>query len=363
MILTKDLKMNEIDSISTNLTMCTASTETTTFTINSEQTTPSDRKPNSKDFSKNLNNTDSIDINEDQIVNNVRINDSSVDFSLNSSFEDSNLNLINYDKRIRKPDSDKTKDMDKEEVKSLLEHQSKIEQIENQIIIEKKIESQTFLTRVQTKYFEDIRCFTFFMCLIVMLTNALIVGYRNSVITTIEKRFEFSSVLSGVLSGCLEFGSLIATLLISYFFTKSHIPRAIAFSSFFCAIGSLLYALPHYLSKPYTLNNINIHKTTDDLICKIVHSKKLLNISLVESNNQMEVFAQAQKSPIDSIFAGLDLNTDCLFKSSNYGFFIIFILANVLIGSSSAPLYTLGTTYIDNHVSKENSSIYLGTGK
>ena len=115
-----------------------------------------------------------------------------------------------------------------------------------------------------------------------MLTNALIVGYRNSVITTIEKRFEFSSVLSGVLSGCLEFGSLIATLLISYFFTKSHIPRAIAFSSFFCAIGSLLYALPHYLSKPYTLNNINIHKTTDDLICKIVHSKKLLNISLVE---------------------------------------------------------------------------------
>ena len=126
MILTKDLKMNEIDSISTNLTMCTASTETTTFTINSEQTTPSDRKPNSKDFSKNLNNTDSIDINEDQIVNNVRINDSSVDFSLNSSFEDSNLNLINYDKRIRKPDTDKTKDVDKEEVKSLLEHQSKI---------------------------------------------------------------------------------------------------------------------------------------------------------------------------------------------------------------------------------------------
>lgn len=78
----------------------------------------------------------------------------------------------------------------------------------------------------------------------------------------------------------------------------------------------------------------------------------------------MEIFAQAQKSSADSIFSRLDLidklDTSCLFKSSNYGYFIIFILANVLIGSSSAPLYTLGTTYIDNHVSKENSSVYLG---
>jgi hypothetical protein len=61
-----------------------------------------------------------------------------------------------------------------------------------------------------------------------------------------------------------------------------------------------------------------------------------------------------------SIFSKI-LTDECSeFRTKNYGYFSIFILANVLIGSSSAPLYTLGTTYIDNHVTKENSSIYLG---
>ena len=102
-----------------------------------------------------------------------------------------------------------------------------------------------------------------------MLCNALTVGYKNSVVTTIEKRFEFSSGVSGILSGCLELGSLITTLLVSYFCTKSHIPRAIALSAILCAIGSLLCALPHWFLDSYTLDNKVMNQTIDDLICQI----------------------------------------------------------------------------------------------
>jgi hypothetical protein len=262
----------------------------------------------------------------------------------------------------------------------------------NKSIISKSISSR----------FVDIRSFTFFMCLIVMLTNALSVGYRNSVITTIEKRFEISSVLSGVLSGCMEFGSLITTLLVSYFFSTSHIPRSIAASSLCCAIGSLLYALPHLISGSYTLNNRVMNKSTDDLICRTssfrnnrlnqtsmslianrlnetflavdyvnVNDTKIKNnfnglitssLFLKDNYETNEALAQAQQAAaaVISFLNPFDISEKCLLKPSNYGIFTILIIANVLIGCSSAPLYTLGTTYIDNHVTKENSSVYLG---
>lgn len=204
----------------------------------------------------------------------------------------------------------------------------------------------------------DIRCFTFFMCLIVMLTNALTVGYRNSVITTIEKRFEFSSVYSGILSGCLEIGSLVTTLFVSYFCANSHIPKCIALSSLMCSLGSFMYSLPHLLSGSYTINKNVMNKTNSDLLCKIIRPL-LLNLTAQTTDSNAHLSPYNADTTI-SLLNPFDLNSDCLLKANNIGYFLILILANVLIGSSSAPLYTLGTAYIDNHVDKDNSSVYLG---
>ena len=199
--------------------------------------------------------------------------------------------------------------------------------------------------------FQNITCFTFFICLIVMLINALTVGYKNSVVTTIEKRFEFSSGVSGILSGFLELGSLIATLLVSYFCSRSHIPRAIALSSILCAVGSLLYALPHLASDSYTANNNFMNQTAEGSICRVSQSDDSIEFSAA---------LKSPKSPLSFLEEKLKLNPACLLKVSNWQIFAILIIANILIGSSSAPLYTLGTTYIDNHVTKDSSSIYLG---
>lgn len=200
--------------------------------------------------------------------------------------------------------------------------------------------------------FQSITCFTFFICLIVMFINALTVGYKNSVVTTIEKRFEFSSGVSGILSGFLEFGSLITTLLVSYFCSRSHIPRAIALSSILCAAGSLLYALPHLLSDSYTANNSFMNQTVEDLICKGPQPVDHLEFSAA---------LKSPKSPIAFLEEKFKLDPTCMLKVSNWQIFAILIIASILIGSSSAPLYTLGTTYIDNHVTKDKSSIYLGS--
>ena len=181
----------------------------------------------------------------------------------------------------------------------------------------------------------NIKLFVFFMCVTVMLTNALTVGYRSSVVTTIEKFFELSSSMSGTLSGCLEVGSLISTLLVSYFFADKSIPKCIAASSICCSIGSFMYAIPHFITN-YKIKNEANNKAAYNLICQLTGNSIDDNKLLFNS-----------KEP-------------CFEKSTNLSLFILLIVANVLIGSSSAPLYTLGTTYIDNHVSANNSSIYLG---
>jgi solute carrier organic anion transporter family, member 3A len=201
----------------------------------------------------------------------------------------------------------------------------------------------------KNNFFNDIRCFTLVMCILVMLINALTVGYRSSVITTIEKRFKISSVYSGILSGCLETGSLVTTLYISYFCSTTHIPRCIAVSSIVCALGSFIYALPHFISDTYTTNEqLMTNETKIEKLCSM-ETPPIVPISSPIS----------QSDTIDSILRPFVIDAECLLKPSSYGYFTLLVIANILIGSSSAPLYTLGTTYIDNHVTKENSSIYL----
>ena len=38
----------------------------------------------------------------------------------------------------------------------------------------------------------------------------------------------------------------------------------------------------------------------------------------------------------------------------------IFMVAQLLLGCGGSPLFTLGTTYIDNHVKRDSSAVYIG---
>lgn len=45
---------------------------------------------------------------------------------------------------------------------------------------------------------------------------------------------------------------------------------------------------------------------------------------------------------------------------SNAGPVMLFVLAQLLLGCGGSPLFTLGTTYIDDHVRPESASLYIG---
>lgn len=66
--------------------------------------------------------------------------------------------------------------------------------------------------------------FVFFLSFLVTLQQAVTSGYINSVITTIEKRFDIPSSLSGLIASSYEIGNVITVIFVSYLGSRRHIP-------------------------------------------------------------------------------------------------------------------------------------------
>lgn len=72
--------------------------------------------------------------------------------------------------------------------------------------------------------FARIKIFVLLLSMLVMLQQALSSGYINSVITTIEKRFEIPSSYSGLIASSYEIGNVITVIFVSYLGSRRHIP-------------------------------------------------------------------------------------------------------------------------------------------
>ena len=64
----------------------------------------------------------------------------------------------------------------------------------------------------------------FLLSVLVTLQQALSSGYLNSVITTIEKRYEIPSSISGIIASMYEIGNVITVIFVSYLGSRRHIP-------------------------------------------------------------------------------------------------------------------------------------------
>lgn len=184
--------------------------------------------------------------------------------------------------------------------------------------------------------------------MLVTLQQALSSGYINSVITTIEKRFEIPSSYSGLIASSYEIGNVITVIFVSYLGSRRHIPVWIGIGAIIMAIGSLIFMLPHFTGEANP--SISMANDTSDNICRSPYreldlvgrlANGLSNPPLAPHNNLRE----------DNCIKG---------KSSTFGPVLLFVIAQMLLGCGGSPLFTLGTTYVDDHVRTESASIYIG---
>lgn len=182
------------------------------------------------------------------------------------------------------------------------------------------------------------------MSFLVTLQQALSSGYINSVITTIEKRFEIPSSLSGLVASSYEIGNVITVIFVSYLGSRRHIPVWIGVGSVIMGIGSLIFMVPHFIAEENV--GITVANRTEENMCRVV------------SVHEQDMGLGRLSSPL----APNNIRDDnCIQGSpSTTGPVLLFVLAQLLLGCGGSPLFTLGTTYIDDHVKSDSSSIYIG---
>lgn len=154
-----------------------------------------------------------------------------------------------------------------------------------------------------------------------------------SVLTTLERRFNLQSADVGVIASSFEIGNLALILFVSYFGARGHRPRLIGCGGIVMALGALLSALPEFLTHQYKYEAGEIRRGAD-------------------SRDTCAANGSGERGP--------DPDLVCRTRSATNMMYLLLIGAQVLLGIGATPVQPLGVSYIDDHVRRKDSSLYIG---
>ncbi|KAG8539693.1 hypothetical protein GDO81_020528 [Engystomops pustulosus] len=159
-----------------------------------------------------------------------------------------------------------------------------------------------------------------FLCVASFLQGMVVNGFINTVITSIERRFDLHSYHTGLIASSYDIAACLCLTFVSYFGGNGHKPMWLGWGVLIMGIGSLVFALPQFTTSVYV---VNLAEETE--VCY--------------SNHTYQV-------------------TESASSLSNYRY--VFMLGQFLHGIGATPLYTLGVTYLDENVKSSYSPVYIG---
>ncbi|XP_030625898.1 solute carrier organic anion transporter family member 4A1 [Chanos chanos] len=177
------------------------------------------------------------------------------------------------------------------------------------------------LTPHAIQTFNTPRWVLFFLSVASFLQGMIINGFINTVVTSIERRFDLRSYQAGLIASSYDIAACLCLVFVSYFGGTGHKPRWLGWGVLIMSLGSLVFALPHFTTQPYQV--------------KVPEDTGLCSSNYTHSCG-------------DSDGAGL----------SDYRY--VFMLGQFLHGVGATPLYTLGVTYLDENVKTTYAPVYIG---
>ncbi|XP_073160311.1 solute carrier organic anion transporter family member 3A1 isoform X2 [Lepidochelys kempii] len=181
--------------------------------------------------------------------------------------------------------------------------------------------------------FSNIKIFLVSECAL-MLAQGTVGAYLVSVLTTLERRFNLQSADVGVIASSFEIGNLALILFVSYFGARGHRPRLIGCGGIVMALGALLSALPEFLTHQYEYESGEIRWGAEGR-----------DVCAANGSTSNE---------------GPDPDLICRNRTTTNMMYLLLIGAQVLLGIGATPVQPLGVSYIDDHVRRKDSSLYIG---
>lgn len=166
------------------------------------------------------------------------------------------------------------------------------------------------------------------------LAQLLVSGYLKGSITTIEKRYGFSSQKSGLLAAFNEVGNTVLIVFVSFFGSRVHRPRCIGIGALIASVGVFLIAMPHFISRKY--------EYTDSKSYTEQNSSGLCQSESIATNEASNQTCNREKS------------------DGHLGVYPVLLMGQLLLGIGGVPIQPFGISYIDDYAKRRNSPFYLG---
>ncbi|XP_021145515.1 solute carrier organic anion transporter family member 1C1 isoform X1 [Columba livia] len=168
-------------------------------------------------------------------------------------------------------------------------------------------------------------------------------SYMKSMSSQIERRFEISSSIFGIIDGSFEIGNLMVMVLVSYLGPRVHRPKVIGVGCLIMSLGAFLSVIPQFLMGRYNYERITV--TVDNSSMSVSACSPGLSVS--------RPVTDATETPSAMKNFGCE-------KTTNSYLWLFVLFGNLLRGIGEAPVMPLGVSYIDDFSKEENSAFYIG---
>ena len=146
-------------------------------------------------------------------------------------------------------------------------------------------------------------------------------------------------------------------LFVSHFAEKSHKPRWVSAGAVAVAISCFLPLIPHFfiwLPAHRELFHLTSRSSLEN-VDAVILERGLCIIGESDSTS-----SGCPSSPEEQAFGGSTSTSSHSNGDENQIAYVLFAFASIFAGLGNSPLNTVGMTYIDDNVSKQDSAFYMG---
>ena len=177
-------------------------------------------------------------------------------------------------------------------------------------------------------------------------------GYTGSIVSSLERYYGFSTSRLGVAFSSYDITGVLSIPLISYFGSQNNRPRIVAFGALLFAIGNILFILPYFINGYEKDPSVNSSNQISNHLCQSNSSdQRIYSHDPCSSLSTAQILSHLTPNLIDK-----RISNNYVTPQPTWTYYIL-ILAMIIMSIGASPFYTLGITFLTDHLTKDDQAI------